>query len=305
MEDHRDWEMRLDWTMRNRGTNSGILAALGLSSRPDADPNRLMSMLEMLKFYADAFVHVLNVLDKIEKAPNSADFFFGERRKEFAKITAGLCSQLAPLELKVSSAKAEQIRFMFAEADIPVVQRPQAYSVLRQAAQSLRECLEIELGGREFFAVLRHADLLSSDMGFGSAVHDASPSASFDISEAGKCLALRRGTACVMHLMRALEVALGALAKDLGVENKSENWNTLLNRITEEIRSRNSKTHGEDWKEKDEPFYTEVATSFRLFKNAWRNHAMHARDKYSEDEAEKIYRSVKDFMQHLSERIAE
>lgn len=43
---------------------------------------------------------------------------------------------------------------------------------------------------------------------FGIAVHESFPSTRFDISEAGKCLALHRGTGCVFHLMRALEVSL-------------------------------------------------------------------------------------------------
>ena len=48
-------------------------------------------------------------------------------------------------------------------------------------------------------------------------VFNAFPSANNDILEASNCLALERGTATVMHLMRVAEVGLKALASALGV----------------------------------------------------------------------------------------
>ena len=68
---------------------------------------------------------------------------------------------------------------------------------------------------------------------------------------------------------------------------------------------RNKKTHGEEWKNEDEPFFSGAASHFLLIKNAWRNRAMHARSKYTEEEAEVIYNSVRAFMRHLSERLSE
>jgi len=53
---------------------------------------------------------------------------------------------------------------------------------------------------------------------FGDDVFAKFQSANDDIFEAGMCLALDRGTACVLHLMRVLEAGLGALAKTVGVE---------------------------------------------------------------------------------------
>ena len=41
------------------------------------------------------------------------------------------------------------------------------------------------------------------------------------------------------------------------------------------------------------------------FKNAWRNHAMHARARYNEAEARRILEHTKGFMQHLSQRLHE
>ena len=52
---------------------------------------------------------------------------------------------------------------------------------------------------------------------FGDDVARAFPSSKGDIDEAGKCLALDRGTACVFHLMRILEIGLQLLAAKLGI----------------------------------------------------------------------------------------
>ena len=156
-----------------------------------------------------------------------------------------------------------------------------------------------------FFYISDHVGLLSDPLPFGESVDEAFPSARYDISEAGHCLALRRPTACIVHLMRALEVGLSYLAVALDMSLTSENWNTILNLIEKEIRSRTKESHGEKWKTEDEPFFTESATHFRLVKNAWRNHAAHARDKYTDQEAEEIYGSVRSFMRHLSKRLSE
>ncbi len=135
---------------------------------------------------------------------------------------------------------------------------------------------------------------------FGDEVDNAFPSAANDISEAGKCLALNRPTAAVMHLMRALESGLFALCKDLGVQS-GENWNTLLNQCEVEIRKKNKKDHGAD----AEQWYSEVLTHFRSIKNAWRNHAMHMKVNYTEQQSEEIFNSVKSFLRHISSKFAE
>lgn len=52
---------------------------------------------------------------------------------------------------------------------------------------------------------------------FGEAVANAIPNSTVEIAEAGRCFALERWTACVFHLMRAVELALHKWSDDLGV----------------------------------------------------------------------------------------
>lgn len=132
---------------------------------------------------------------------------------------------------------------------------------------------------------------------------DAFPSIEPEAMESSKSFALGRYTASVFHAVRALESGLNALAADLGVDIQS-NWNNALNLIEKEIRSRSKATHGDSWIS-DEQFFSEAATHFRFFKNAWRNHTMHIKERYDEKRARTIIVGVADFLTHLSSRISE
>ena len=271
---------------------------------PVGGGSRIVSLWEMLRFYADMFVEVINGLNLVETMLGKPEIFL--RNKSMVDHYAGkvneLREHLEETNLKLSAKKASELYY----AMIGGNNNPEAYGiVIKQYSAELRSRIADELEGRVFYYVSEHVELLSNDLPFGEAVDDAFPSARYDIAEAGRCLALRRSTACVVHLMRLLEASLASLADALSIQMTTENWNTILNDIENEIRSRNKTTHGEAWKNKDEPFFAEAATHFRFIKNAWRNHAAHGRVKYTDEEAQEIYDSVRSFMRHLSERLSE
>ena len=258
----------------------------------------------MLKFYADKFVQVFNCLADIEYL--STEFFnlSNPTQEWFAVQFISLVDQLGSLGLGVSQKKAEKI--LWAIQNPPEERKATVGEILKKDCKELRSRIQDELEGKAIYYLSSKAELLDgNDPPFTQAVEDAFPSAIYDIQEAAKCLALRRSTASVMHLMRALEISHSCLAGELGLTNDTENWNTILDKIESEIRSRTKATHGEKWKEENEQWFTEAATHFRLIKNAWRNHAQHLHAKYSEEEAEDIYSSVRSFMRHLSERLSE
>ena len=108
--------------------------------------------------------------------------------------------------------------------------------------------------------------------------------------------------------MRILEIGLRALANDLKVTFPSpielENWQSIIEKIESEIRQVNQQPKGLQ-KSHDLQFYSEAAKEFRYFKDAWRNHVSHSREKYVETEAFRVLSHVKDFMQHLATRLKE
>jgi hypothetical protein len=181
---------------------------------------------------------------------------------------------------------------------LPLVSRLEFIGVGEQLCRSVpvelyyRICLTLPVGDAELFE--------QKEPLFGTVVEEKFPSAIPEIAEAGKCLALDRPTACVMHLMRVLEVGLASLAAELGVPF-ARNWNYVLNEIQRVIQSIEGKKYGEE----EEKWFSQAASHFRFVKNGWRNHAMHIRDRYSAEDARKIFESVRAFMQHLSTRLSE
>lgn len=135
---------------------------------------------------------------------------------------------------------------------------------------------------------------------FGDQVDEAFPTASAEIADAGRCRAAGLWTACVTHLMRALEPGLGALAAWAGVTPQS-NWNSTLNQIEARLREIRKGGDGEE----AESWASEAVLQLRAVKNAWRNHAMHGRIRYGEDDAVRVFDSTKYLMQTLAARLTE
>ncbi len=142
---------------------------------------------------------------------------------------------------------------------------------------------------------------------FGPDVESRFPEASKDVAAASRCLALDEWTACVLHLMRALETPLHALAHKVGVTFPSpielETWKVIIEKIEAEIHARVKKLEQEKKSSARNDAlkaYAESALQFRHFKNAWRNNAAHGREWYDEREAERVYMAVKDFMQTIA-----
>jgi hypothetical protein len=156
---------------------------------------------------------------------------------------------------------------------------------------------QAELCEHIFFRIPNEEKSFYDDVQLASAAMDAFPSAVPEVSNAGKCFALDQPTACVLHLMRALEVPLKALIAALNFIPSNPNWQTVINECEREIRKLKDKG--------DQEFYSEAATNFLYFKNAWRNHVMHGRDTYDKRQAFDIMMHVAGFMKVLSRQLCE
>lgn len=139
---------------------------------------------------------------------------------------------------------------------------------------------------------------------FGKEVADNFRSSAKDITEAGKCLALDRSTAAVMHLMRALETPLFLMARKVRINTKRRSeWGRIIEKIERKLAPPTGEKSPvrKDLKE----FLLIAAGQFRVFKEAWRNHAMHARSTYDQEMAAAIFTAVESFMKHLATRLKE
>lgn len=137
---------------------------------------------------------------------------------------------------------------------------------------------------------------------FGTGVQNSFPSALFDFEEAATCIAFGRATACVMHLMRVVEVGLKTLALN-GLQLQPQNdWGKHLNEIERELTNRYKKSGA---RTPDEHFYAEAAAQIGHIKTAWRNPTMHVDRRYTLSQAQEVFGAVRSFMQHLASRLQE
>lgn len=132
---------------------------------------------------------------------------------------------------------------------------------------------------------------------FGAEVYNNFPSARLDVQEAGKCIVLGQPTAGVFHLMRAMEVALKVLAKDLGVPYRPS-WESYIDAINKAIERKHD-VKSPAWKKK-EAFYKDLLGDLIAIKHAWRNTTMHIDKEYSPDSATRIYQAVAAMMERMA-----
>lgn len=125
-----------------------------------------------------------------------------------------------------------------------------------------------------------------------------------DIKEAGTCYATGRYTASVFHSMRVLEHGLRALAKDVGLTFDLQQWQEILNQINGKIKEIRNLPKSIEKSERLQ-FLSQAAEQFFYFKDAWRNHVAHGRDRYDGPQALSVLNHVKAFIVHLSEKLRE
>lgn len=173
---------------------------------------------------------------------------------------------------------------------------------MESTLEFIRNAILIGLNRRKFFEPEPgYLKYFENPKLFGDAVFAAFPSATDDITEAGTCLAFERATACVMHLMRATEVALKALATAVNVGPQGD-WGAYIREIYKALE-RQVKAVGTQTP--DHQFYAEAAAQIDNVKRAWRNPSMHVDKSYSQPRAEEILLATRSLMSHLAVRVSE
>ncbi len=263
----------------------------------EENPYALVSWLDMERFAAEKFCTICQNLAGISGDVLKVSHINPRQSGILRDTLAKLVDDCRKIGLKVSALQVEAFREKLANYDrvnIPSVQ-------ISQSLDDIATAISCEMETKLFMRIFpEHEDFYEQDELFGAAVKVSFPSAKEDIKEAGCCFATDRNTATVMHLMRVLEVGLNTLAGTLGVSFDRRNWENVINDCDAAIKKINGPTWGADWKEKQE-FYSGAAKDFRYFKDAWRNHAMHHRERYDTEEAKSILVHVKTFMVQLAD----
>jgi hypothetical protein len=265
------------------------------------NPSRLVSLLDMLRFYAEKFCHCSSLIAQMfieircGRWPAGSSFsFVGAAIHEVEQD----CEDLG---LPVTLA---QIRRLHTSIDNGV-----AGANIAQFGHDLMDIqtrMYDELKSKSFFAFSADKARFYVDVNpFGEKVAASFPSSTFDSIEASCCFALGRNTASVFHLMCALESGLSVMAARFSVPSDHTNWHNIIEGIEKAVRSMpNDPARPSDWKDQQE-FFSQAASHFMIIKDAWRNYTAHARAKYTDEEAETILINVKGFLQKLAARLHE
>jgi hypothetical protein len=151
------------------------------------------------------------------------------------------------------------------------------------------------------------AELMRDDVAhFGAEVEKIFGPASEDIAEAAACLALGRTTACVFHLMRAMEGAVLAMAKRLRAKRLNRNgqmkaWGALLSEIDKKIAAMKPSPKKDEWHQ--------ARVLLEAVNRAWRVKVAHPgsdlrpKETYTQGQARVCFDSTKAFMNYLADLI--
>jgi hypothetical protein len=284
------------------------------SAEGDFAPGRLWSLWDMLGKYAAAYIFVVETLDKtVRNLQELAKLTRSSEAPGLDIVTLAMLGKENPVPRELLDqisdslkAIAEQLATRMPFPSVEAQRKRIHYAIddnsgpvaLAGLIAEMRTRLVDELAAREFLYIPPERVRFYDDpMLFGKDVNELFPLAIDDIEEAGKCLAVGQGTACVLHTMRVLEVGLKALAKSLNIPY-APSWESYLKQIADNIAMKH-KNKTAKWK-KDEKFYRDVSGDLLTVKQVWRNPTMHVDRKYSAEEAEQIFTAANSVMNRIA-----
>lgn len=242
-----------------------------------------------------------------------------DQGKELGNRLASLVTQSSRLGLPVTKDFLNQlVRHLMVNGKVEVTgtppnatvrvvaNDPETMSEVCHRLEALYIILRSEIGTMLFRAIPRDRTEFTSPEWLKKFEIDLSFPASFrELHRAGTCYALGQPTASAFHSMRALEPGLVAVAKAFGgISTAHDNWQTVIEQIESAARKLGQmpKTQA---RIDDETFFGSATAHLYFVKNAWRNHVMHARDSYQDDEAKEIMVQTAGFIRSLSPRLKE
>jgi hypothetical protein len=143
------------------------------------------------------------------------------------------------------------------------------------------------------------------------AILNAFPSTDFEIESALDLFALQHFTASIFHFMRAAEHGLRVFASELSVVLPKDkpfthaNWQELINHCEKQIKVVGQTAPAGDAKDAALGFYSPALSHLHHLKDKYRNNVMHAKEKYTIDDAVDASRATKLLLELLATRLSE
>lgn len=255
----------------------------------ERNPYRLISWWEMAKFLGSNFCTICAHLSDLGWKEKSTQQILPDAAKSI-KSTFTYIRELCEESGLINSAAfiKEYLPIVFSDGP------PPTYGYANEILGTVHLQITSEMKRVEFIRVERQQYYGDIPL-FAPFVPYIYSGLTYDIVEAGNCLALNRTTACVFHLMRIMEFGVQRLGEKLKVpiDVKQETWQTILNHVNGAINRMPDKPAA---KKRMKENCAEVAGYLYHVKMAWRNTVMHPKRTYTPEEAEKIFENVKTFV---------
>jgi hypothetical protein len=175
--------------------------------------------------------------------------------------------------------------------------------------ETLINVVQTEVRKRQaFFIPPDRAKFFEKDDLLKEKTRDAFPSAASELREAANAYAVGLNTACVLHCSRAAEIGTRSLAKRLGCKFTQPLDEVMLHPMLEQCEKKIAemkKLPAGARKTELLTFYSQAAFDFRLFKDAYRVHAAHARVSFTEPQALSILERTIEFFDALAAKLKE
>jgi hypothetical protein len=211
------------------------------------------------------------------------------------------------LNMPVASKQARDAIRMITELGTP-----NSYDAdsIQKMAQLVANTIETEIDLKLFYGIgAEHSNFMNTTCSFGDQTALRFESALYDIDEAGKCLALGRSTAAVFHLMRVMEISIRSMARCLNVPDPirpaERNWGVMIRKLREAMDRLDKGTPRAWASPADRALFDDACAYLEGVRNAWRNATMHIENRYTEEEADNIFKSVRIFTRKLAVRMDE
>lgn len=249
------------------------------------EPFQLLSWWDMEIFFAEELYRVARLLEVLSSPVCG--------REDLEKVgSADVAASFRKLGLNFSLKHLERLL----ESARSAIDEKRQSDELLWVVRELQQRVQDELSER-FFLYIPPEDAgfyKNADGSLAGPVLDKWPRLAEDSSEASKCFALGRHTACVFHLMRVMEFGVQQFGRKLGVKlSEEKRWQTILDQT-------NSIIKGMDQKLPETKALSSVASNLYHVKAAWRNEVMHPKGTYTREESFALIGAVKAFITELA-----
>jgi hypothetical protein len=260
------------------------------------NPRGVVSLLDMLNYAAEVFCTLTEILGRIQGQP----FGLVGAALHNDNYARDILSRLAAARQMCIDHGWSETGHRIAEVESYLMQSQMVPMVLQSKCADLESHVMRVLRSEVFYHADKEQALEFIEWRKATeALETSFPLCHEELWSAGMCYVCDQTTASVFHSMRALELGLTALAREVNVSAERDQWEKVITNIEAAIKKIDGPHAGSDWRRKQE-MYSEVALHFRFVKNAWRNHVMHARRSYGLKKASEIWHHTTEFISDLS-----